>query len=88
MQSQKMQFWEVREAVRSSLKVEGITGLWKGYFPTLYRDVPFSALYWPLYECFKRYFLEEPKLQYHPLGAAFVAGASAGGIARLVIRVI
>ncbi|KAJ1959333.1 Carrier protein, mitochondrial [Dispira parvispora] len=32
----------------------GITSLWRGLTPTLWRDVPFSAIYWTVYERFKR----------------------------------
>ena len=37
-----------------TLKQEGVGALWKGVIPTLVRDVPFSALYWELYEAGKR----------------------------------
>ena len=50
MQSQKMPFTEVKKAVAVTLKVEGLTGLWKGVNASMLRDVPFSAIYFPLYE--------------------------------------
>ena len=41
---------EVRKAVKITLKSEGVIGLWKGVGATLLRDVPFSSVYFPLYE--------------------------------------
>jgi solute carrier family 25, member 39/40 len=43
MQSEKMSYTEVGSAYRSMLKVQGISFLWKGLFPTILRDVPFSG---------------------------------------------
>lgn len=55
MQSQKMTFQQVHQALKVTVKADGLAGLWKGYFPTIYRDVPFSALYWPCYESVKQW---------------------------------
>lgn len=32
---------------------EGMLGLWRGLGPTVFRDVPFSGIYWAVYESFK-----------------------------------
>ena len=50
------------------------------YSATLYRDVPFSAIYWPCYELFKGLTLSEER----QFGATFVSGAMAGTIAASV----
>jgi len=76
MQSQKMAFYQVRQALSVTLKSEGIKGLWKGYTATLLRDVPFSAMYWGLYETLR------PK-EYN-FQQCFVAGAVSGTVASTI----
>lgn len=57
------------------MRQDGIIGLWKGLFPTLLRDVPFSAIYWMNYEFIKSYGPGVPSFSY-----SFMAGAIAGGV--------
>jgi len=53
---------------------------WTGLVPTLWRDVPFSAIYWTLYEYSrKRYFSQQSNFWEH-----FFAGALSGSIAALL----
>lgn len=35
------------------LATEGVYGLWRGLGPTVFRDVPFSGIYWAVYESLK-----------------------------------
>ncbi|XP_058825448.1 probable mitochondrial glutathione transporter SLC25A40 [Topomyia yanbarensis] len=77
MQSEKLSYSEVGRAVRGMLKFHGILGLWKGFFPTILRDVPFSGIYWTTYETFKkRINVTQPSF-----GVSFVGGAISGGVA-------
>ena len=41
-------------AAASVARREGVAALWKGLGPTLWRDVPFSMVYWLGYENLKR----------------------------------
>ena len=71
----------------SIIRVGGVTSLYKGLAPTLYRDVPFSAIYWLFLEQFKSILKERSLLHAQPSSPlvasshAFVSGAMAGMIA-------
>ena len=61
------------------IRQRGIQSLWTGLPITLWRDVPFSAIYWTFYEGFKRYeFSESTFLN------AFVGGSLAGLVIGLI----
>lgn len=77
MQSEKISYTEVGRGFRSMLKVHGVSGLWKGFFPTILRDVPFSALYWTAYETIKK----RSNVTQPTFGFSFAAGGISGGIA-------
>ncbi|XP_065091597.1 probable mitochondrial glutathione transporter SLC25A40 [Ochlerotatus camptorhynchus] len=77
MQSEKLSYTEVGQGFRSMLKVHGILGLWKGFFPTILRDVPFSGIYWTTYETLKKH----SNVTQPTFGFSFVSGAISGGIA-------
>lgn len=78
MQSQRMKLTQVRSCIKDLVKTRGIVGLWSGYTATLLRDVPFSALYWPLYEHTKSLF------GYDSFFVNFASGALAGSVASTV----
>mmetsp|Transcript_7104 Transcript_7104/g.15318 ORF Transcript_7104/g.15318 Transcript_7104/m.15318 type:complete len:442 (-) Transcript_7104:24-1349(-) len=85
------------EEIRVMLRTHGVSSLYVGLGPTLWRDVPFSAIYWLCLERFKTALSESNDLgqwggQYHldrgnnippSLQAmhAFMSGAAAGAIA-------
>merc|ERR1719419_432829 len=82
----------IREGMQRNLKEGGFGSLWKGLIPTLWRDVPFSGVYWMAYEHYKDHFIRQrlgmgPKDSYnnHSVGhwglftASFLSGAVSGG---------
>lgn len=63
---------------RDIVRQGGVAALWGGLVPTLWRDVPFSCMYWLWYEG-----LKQRAASAHPSGevtiaASFAAGATAG----------
>ncbi|KAJ8919155.1 hypothetical protein NQ315_012141 [Exocentrus adspersus] len=82
MQSKKLSYLEIGEGLRLLIKQDGVRGLWKGVFPTLLRDVPFSAVYWMNYETIKS--LHGHSESVPPFWFSFLAGAISGTIAALV----
>lgn len=65
----------------------GVRGLWRGLGPTLWRDVPFSALYWAGYEKIKAFALrhtEQPLSTAGTTAIAFAGGTISGGFAAFV----
>lgn len=90
MQSQKMPWSDVTKCLSSLVRSQGVMGLWNGYTATLLRDVPFSALYWPLYEQSK-YLLTSYSNSANMITAFnhsfiinFLSGALAGSVASTV----
>lgn len=71
----------VLRSIGMVVRRQGVLFLWRGLGPTLWRDVPFSGIYWAGYEGWKRYF--ESRGQ----GGAYVAfacGAISGTTASLL----
>ncbi|CAF0804280.1 unnamed protein product [Adineta steineri] len=79
MQSEKVPYRKLFQIVRTSLSEEGPRVLWRGLLPTLWRDIPFSMIYWFNYESLRAYLVRSniPVDSY----ATFACGALAGGIA-------
>ncbi|CAL1675953.1 unnamed protein product [Lasius platythorax] len=77
MQSQKLSYAEITEALKTVVKYSGISGLWMGLSTTLLRDVPFSAIYWLNYESIKRIFHTSQQTFTFNLAAGAVAGSIA-----------
>lgn len=74
------------------VKAEGVTSLWRGLTMTLWRDVPFSAIYWLGYEK-GREALARGRSRYNDHGSStntfidsFVAGAGSGAIAAFITQ--
>uniref|UniRef100_A0A8C1S712 Mitochondrial glutathione transporter SLC25A39 n=1 Tax=Cyprinus carpio TaxID=7962 RepID=A0A8C1S712_CYPCA len=73
MQSRKLPYSELMVCIRSAVAQDGCLSLWRGWGPTVLRDVPFSALYWFNYELVKTSFT-----------ISFTAGAVSGAIAAIL----
>ena len=71
------------QQLRGLTKHRGIGGLYQGLVPTLWRDVPFSAIYWMFLESFKRHLWPEDDRPspVEEAGRSFVNGALAGLVA-------
>ncbi|KAG8745360.1 hypothetical protein FRC10_008219 [Ceratobasidium sp. 414] len=67
--------------IRSMVATDGVRSLWRGLAPTLWRDVPFSGIYWAGYESGKRLL---KKHGHTGVDAAFASGAGSGIIAALI----
>lgn len=68
----------IGEVTRSLIRTHGILGLWAGTWPTLVRDVPFSAIYWTVMEKLRRSLQVYNKSDSKYFSTTFVAGALSG----------
>lgn len=77
-------FNELATLVRSN----GFASLWHGLAPTLWRDVPFSAIYWAAYDkssaTFDEYYTSNGSSRSRRLARAFISGLCAGALAALL----
>jgi len=71
----------VLSSLEGLVRAHGVRHLWRGLGPTLWRDVPFSGIYWASYEGMKRN-LEKGGRSGPSL--AFVCGATSGTAAALL----
>ncbi|KAI8636066.1 mitochondrial carrier domain-containing protein [Parasitella parasitica] len=76
-------FSHVLNGVKKMVIQDGSKALWRGLPPTLWRDVPFSAIYWMGYEECKRS-IEQSHCGMSELQIAFVAGALSGMLSAAV----
>ncbi|XP_017081824.2 solute carrier family 25 member 40 [Drosophila eugracilis] len=81
MQAQRQTYVQMMQFVRNVVALQGIWGLWRGLRPTILRDVPFSGIYWPIYEYLKQNLgnSSEPSFS-----VSFFAGVLAGSVAAIV----
>ncbi|KAJ8353935.1 hypothetical protein SKAU_G00215020 [Synaphobranchus kaupii] len=84
MQSQKLSYRELSACIHTSVQSEGWLSLWRGWGPTLLRDVPFSAMYWYNYEWGKRWLCKHYNSGEPTFAITFTAGAGSGSIAAIV----
>lgn len=67
------------------MRKEGAKVLWRGLPPTLWRDVPFSAIYWMGYEQTKQALVQSSLLA-SELHTSFLAGALSGMVSQHCAR--
>merc|ERR1712200_72652 len=85
MQSQKMPIHQVRTCIKGLVASQGVLSLWNGYTATLLRDVPFSAIYWPLYEQTRKTLHSiYPAESSNSFPINFASGAVAGSVASTI----
>lgn len=80
LQAQKQSYRELTDCIRSAVQTEGWLSLWRGYGPTLLRDVPFSAMYWYNYENGKRWLCEWYNTREPTFTISFISGAVSGSV--------
>ena len=71
----------VLSSIHSVTRSQGLSSLWRGLGPTLWRDVPFSGIYWASYERLKVSLEKEGRSS---AMIAFVSGAVSGTTAALI----
>jgi len=71
----------VLTSLRECVRTQGVTSLWRGVGPTLWRDVPFSGFYWASYETLKQFFARNGQ---EGAWIAFLSGATSGTAAALM----
>lgn len=84
MQSRRLSYSELRVCIRSAVAQDGLLSLWRGWGPTVLRDVPFSALYWFNYELVKAELCERYGIPQANLSISFTSGAVSGAIAAIL----
>lgn len=64
------------KALKATIQTEGVLGLWRGLGPTVLRDVPFSGVYWAIYESLKAHH----DVTVPTFGFSFFGGAVSGSV--------
>ncbi|KAG0248680.1 hypothetical protein BG011_010022 [Mortierella polycephala] len=81
-------FRGVSQGIVAMVRSEGALSLWRGLAPTLWRDVPFSAIYWMGYENIKKRLVAWNSQRANPVvnefGIAFSSGALSGMTAAIL----
>ncbi|WVQ94101.1 hypothetical protein IAU59_001179 [Kwoniella sp. CBS 9459] len=70
------------------VQAKGVTILWRGLGPTLWRDVPFSGIYWAGFELLKSLFTSSssPLPPLSPISTSFVSGFLSGTVSAIVTQ--
>ncbi|XP_034523329.1 solute carrier family 25 member 40 isoform X2 [Ailuropoda melanoleuca] len=81
MQSKKFSYKELHRFVSKTVSEDGWISLWRGWAPTILRDVPFSAMYWYNYEVLKKWLCAKSGLYEPTFMINFTSGALSGSFA-------
>uniref|UniRef100_A0A3B3RR71 Mitochondrial glutathione transporter SLC25A39 n=1 Tax=Paramormyrops kingsleyae TaxID=1676925 RepID=A0A3B3RR71_9TELE len=84
MQSRQLSYQELRVCISSAVAQDGWVSLWRGWGPTILRDVPFSAVYWFIYELVKAQFCKDQQVSEPTFAMSFTAGAISGAVAAVM----
>uniref|UniRef100_A0A670J1A9 Mitochondrial glutathione transporter SLC25A40 n=1 Tax=Podarcis muralis TaxID=64176 RepID=A0A670J1A9_PODMU len=84
MQSRRLSYKKLLACISSNVTQSGWLSLWKGWGPTVLRDVPFSALYWCNYEYLKKRLCKKLGKREPTFLITFSSGAVAGSIAAVL----
>ena len=75
----------VLRSINGLVRDQGVRSLWRGLGPSLWRDVPFSGIYWASYESIKTGLHQQGfGRKGHGADVAFVSGAVSGTAAALL----
>ncbi|XP_051872576.1 probable mitochondrial glutathione transporter SLC25A40 [Pristis pectinata] len=83
-QSRRLTYRELRNVIQTAVTQNGWLSLWRGWGPTVLRDVPFSAIYWFNYELMKKQLCKKYNVSEPTLTVSFSSGASSGAIAAVL----
>ncbi|NXS55461.1 S2539 protein, partial [Brachypteracias leptosomus] len=84
MQSRQLSYRELGVCIQSAVAQDGWLSLWRGWGPTVLRDVPFSALYWFNYELVKEWLCRQARLDEATFMISFTSGAISGTVAAVL----
>ncbi|NWW21707.1 S2539 protein, partial [Falcunculus frontatus] len=84
MQSRQLSYRELRVCIQSAVAQDGWLSLWRGWGPTVLRDVPFSALYWFNYELVRSWLCRQAWLEEATFMVSFTSGAISGTVAAVL----
>ncbi|XP_076121845.1 mitochondrial glutathione transporter SLC25A39 isoform X1 [Alosa pseudoharengus] len=84
MQSRRLTYGELHVCIRSAVAQDGWLSLWRGWGPTVLRDVPFSALYWFNYELVKAHLSADCRAPHSTFAISFTSGAISGAVAAVM----
>lgn len=84
MMSKRLSYFQLKEGIRLSIENNGLSFIMKGLGPSLFRDIPFSAIYWFGYEITKSYQIRHNQTSRPNLLVTFLSGALCGSVAAVL----